>query len=450
LIYGLLLQLVPGVAIAARPELPRARASERERASLTTGSRFSAATGAVDSLFVPEPVTSALLPIPTPTPANGIAIVRHAPSLNGNGRVEGALRQLTGESVTLNGGAVITNDLQVPGTPTLLINGTPTFGGTIQGAGSAQPTNYQVTLNGTSTTVLGHLVTRNDPISLTTVAAPPASTGTRSVTISAPGQSAGNFATLRDLTLNGNVGMYAVPPGTYRNFIANAGSGFTLGISGATQAAVYNMSSLTLNGSAQFQVVGPIVLTLGNGLNVNAAMGNSSNPAWLNLQIASGGLTLNSGSLLNALVKAPASTVIINASSQLIGTLTCDRLTVNGGGLLRLTENALPPVNQAPVVNSGGNQTITLPGNATLNGSASDDGLPTGSTLTTTWTKVSGPGTVTFGNASNAATTGNVRAAIDRFGLSADELQRCNDHSAAAEFRADGKCWTGSHNLPTG
>jgi hypothetical protein len=136
-----------------------------------------------------------------------------------------------------------------------------------------------VTLNGTSTTVLGHLVNRIDPITLTNVAAPPASSGTRSVTITAAGQSAGNFATLRDLTLNGNVGMYSVPAGTYRNFIANSSSGYILGVSGATQAAVYNMNSLTLNGSAQFQVIGPVILTLGNGLTVNASMGSSSNPS---------------------------------------------------------------------------------------------------------------------------------------------------------------------------
>src|SRR5207244_1425491 len=42
---------------------------------------------------------------------------------------------------------------------------------------------------------------------------------------------------------------------------------------------------------------------------------------------------------------------------------------------------------------------------ASLNGTASDDGLPAGSTLTTTWSKVSGPGTVTFGNANALSTT---------------------------------------------
>jgi hypothetical protein len=69
----------------------------------------------------------------------------------------------------------------------------------------------------------------------------------------------------------------------------------------------------------------------------------------------------------------------------------------------------IPPgvvVNLAPVVNAGTNQTITFPAVATLVGSATDDGLPDPpDTLTITWTKVSGPGTVTFGDASDPTTT---------------------------------------------
>src|SRR5438105_8841956 len=61
-------------------------------------------------------------------------------------------------------------------------------------------------------------------------------------------------------------------------------------------------------------------------------------------------------------------------------------------------------VNQAPVVNAGPDQTITLPKTATLNGLVTDDGYPIGSTLTITWTQVSGPGVATF-SAPNAATT---------------------------------------------
>lgn len=59
--------------------------------------------------------------------------------------------------------------------------------------------------------------------------------------------------------------------------------------------------------------------------------------------------------------------------------------------------------NQSPVVNAGADQSITLPATANLQGSASDDGLPTGSSLSYAWSKLSGPGTVSF-SAANAAT----------------------------------------------
>ena len=64
-----------------------------------------------------------------------------------------------------------------------------------------------------------------------------------------------------------------------------------------------------------------------------------------------------------------------------------------------------PPVNQAPNVNAGSNQTVVLPDAATLAGSVSDDGLPAGASVTASWSRVSGPGTVSFGNASAANTT---------------------------------------------
>src|SRR3989454_7130657 len=60
-----------------------------------------------------------------------------------------------------------------------------------------------------------------------------------------------------------------------------------------------------------------------------------------------------------------------------------------------------PAVNLAPVVNAGADQVITLPSIASLTGVASDDGLPNPpGVLTTTWSQVSGPGTVSFSNAS--------------------------------------------------
>src|SRR5262249_35388617 len=52
--------------------------------------------------------------------------------------------------------------------------------------------------------------------------------------------------------------------------------------------------------------------------------------------------------------------------------------------------------NQPPTVDAGTDQTITLPANAGLQGSVTDDGLP-GNLLSVAWAKASGPGNVVFG-----------------------------------------------------
>lgn len=63
-------------------------------------------------------------------------------------------------------------------------------------------------------------------------------------------------------------------------------------------------------------------------------------------------------------------------------------------------------LNTAPTVNAGTNQMITLPGNAViLNGTASDDGLPIPAALPATWSKLSGPGTVSFSDAESLTST---------------------------------------------
>jgi hypothetical protein len=72
------------------------------------------------------------------------------------------------------------------------------------------------------------------------------------------------------------------------------------------------------------------------------------------------------------------------------------------------TPAAGPPTNVPPSVNAGTDQAITLPANANLDGTVTDDGLPAPPSLTTNWTQVSGPGTVTFGNASAVDTTASV------------------------------------------
>jgi RHS repeat-associated protein len=62
-------------------------------------------------------------------------------------------------------------------------------------------------------------------------------------------------------------------------------------------------------------------------------------------------------------------------------------------------------VNQVPIVNAGPNLTASVATLFGLNGAVSDDGLPPGSTLTTSWSKVSGTGSIAFVNPASSITT---------------------------------------------
>jgi hypothetical protein len=69
-----------------------------------------------------------------------------------------------------------------------------------------------------------------------------------------------------------------------------------------------------------------------------------------------------------------------------------------------------PPSNQPPATAAGPDQAVTLPNAATLSGAVTDDGLPDAAT-TAAWSVVSGPGTVTFADPSQASTTALFSAA---------------------------------------
>ncbi len=273
-----------------------------------------------------------------PAPACGTAIVRHSAVMNGNAGIEGSLQIMLSEDMALNGNAWISGDLLLPGTPSLRLNErNATVGSQIEGSGSASPSGAKLTLNGNA--LITRLVRRTNPVSLPVVAAPPASTGSRSVKLNKSSDSVGSFATLRDLTINGNIGLVAVAPGTYRDFTVNGSSnGLILGVAGATEPSVYNFRNLALNGRTEVKVVGPVVITVANAVAFNGEFGNADHTGWATLRIADGGLTLNGAASFFGTVIAPNGTVALNGLDVLKGGLASDRLVINGQGLVDLCD----------------------------------------------------------------------------------------------------------------
>lgn len=297
----------------------------------TTTVACAATDAAGNSASASFTVTVTAAPAPTPV---GVR-VRQAPVLNGGTRLEGSIQVMQPGSITLNGSAVVTGDMFVTGSPTVKLNGKPTFGGVVAGSGAASPSNYQVTLNGGVS--LGRLMTRTDAEALAAVPAPPVSTGTRNVSLNKATDSPGAFATLRDLTLNGNVGAITVPAGTYGKFVANGSNRFVLGTAGATTPAVYHFQQLQMNGDSRIDIVGPVVIVLKEALTINGNgyMGAAANPLWLTLKIASGGLTLNGNTAFYGVLEAPSGQVTLNGGKGFTGRLvSADRLTLNGSSKL--------------------------------------------------------------------------------------------------------------------
>jgi len=92
------------------------------------------------------------------------------------------------------------------------------------------------------------------------------------------------------------------------------------------------------------------------------------------------------------------------------------RLVANDGQLTSydtVTITVAPaPANQPPVVDAGVDRAIFIGQSVTLDGTVSDDGLPIPpGSVSTRWTKLSGPGTVTFGNEFAVDTTATFSAA---------------------------------------
>ncbi|MBK1857751.1 PKD domain-containing protein, partial [Cerasicoccus arenae] len=124
-----------------------------------------------------------------------------------------------------------------------------------------------------------------------------------------------------------------------------------------------------------------------------------SSLSWANNQGGSGSITVGTSWQVNDIPLQTGDNVITITALDAASNVGTDVITVTSSSA---------PTNQSPVVNAGTDDSVALSGGTAalaISGSASDDGLPQGSSLTTQWTTFSGPGTVTFADDSLLATT---------------------------------------------
>ena len=298
----------------------------------------------------------------------GTAVVRESPQIAGF--VDGSIHQLRASDVSLNDQATITGDLRVPGTPAIRLNGRPVYGGTIDGTGASSPSDYRVTLGGRA--AVRQVVRRTDPVDLPSVAVPLAPTGTRHVKLTNDRDEPGAFITVRHLTLAGNPGERALPPGRYGDIEVRAGS-LVLGNAGSTTPVIYHLQRLEVEGTGRVRVVGPIVVTVAEKISVEGEVGTRAHPEWLALQSPKAGVSVHGDGRLYAHVNTPRGKVTLHGRSQAVGSVMTDELEVHGNSTLTLVKT--PRTNQSPQVvltapMSGA--TYPEPANVTLVASATD------------------------------------------------------------------------------
>jgi PKD repeat protein len=276
--------------------------------------------------------------------AHGTAQIRHASIIQGT--VHGSVHQMAAEPLTLKGSASVAGDLLVPGSPTLQLKESAYVGEVVAGTGGTSPVHYTVTITGNAR--VGRLIKYTNPTNFPVISAPLSPAGVRTLVLHNSTQSVQDFSTLRNLTLTGDAGRIVLPPGAYGDFALSGRTGLILGTAGAAQPAAYDFQRLSVTGSAEIQLAGPVIITLRESLIVQSTIGSASTPSWLTLRIFAGSLTLNGNATLHGYVINPNGAVTLNGHSTLNGGVVADELTVNGNSTLNLL--VPPSTNQPPTV----------------------------------------------------------------------------------------------------
>jgi RHS repeat-associated protein len=261
-------------------------------------------------------------------------VSRHKPTL-GNGRIEGSLRVLLGESFAITNGSQLLGDLYLPGTPAIQLGTGAQHGGLVNDGGAAAPANYSVSLNN-NVSLPGRIHTRVDalPLPADVPNSVPAATGTRSVTVRTQSDIAaiGNWQTVRDVNVAGSRLTMNMPPGNYGTLTVNGNSQVNF------SAGIYNFqNTINLDGSATLQSTGLVNINVAQDVTINSGaltLGSYTAPADVHLNVLAAILKINGSSQLSGMVRAYNATVSLNGTAQLRGQVIAHTFILNGGKVI--------------------------------------------------------------------------------------------------------------------
>jgi RHS repeat-associated protein len=215
----------------------------------------------------------------------------------------------------------------------------------------------------------------------------------------------------------GQLGAQAIPAGTPRpsgtdlpSFSTGGDTGTqAAGFLGIGQGAAAVNAAPVVSAGSDFTVAMPAT-----GIALNGSVSDDGLPAGYTLEVL---WYTKSGPAAQAQFSNPTS-ASTTVSFPLVGHYLLELAATDGEYVvtsdIAVTVQPAPGApNEAPVVSASGPALVDMAVGALLVGTATDDGLPLGSVVTTSWSKVSGPGNVTFSAPSELTTGAQFSAAGD-------------------------------------
>ncbi len=115
--------------------------------------------------------------------------------------------------------------------------------------------------------------------------------------------------------------------------------------------------------------------------------------------------TVSSSSSIASVTPTPSSTTSSDTSASTAPSTSANASTSGSTSSDSASSTPPAPANQPPTVNAGVDQVVVFGANVSVNGTATDDGLPIGSALSVSWSQVSGLGRASFVNAHSLSTS---------------------------------------------